>query len=122
MEKVLTTIERLREADERTRQRVLILTVATVTLLLGVLWAFSFRAQLSSAETAGTNAAAEASSLPSVGELFQKSSSALIDGTKSGLKGLILGEESPTGGDAAAGSTGNAAKEKPNYNRLPKAE
>ena len=120
MEKVLITIDRLREADEGTRQRVLILTVAVVALLLGVAWAFSFRAQLTSAERAGADASAEASALPSVGELFKKGSSSLISGTKSGLKGLILGEEEAERSDVGGGS--GVTEEQPKYNRLPKAE
>lgn len=124
MEKVLTIIDRLRESDEATRRRALFGIVAGAVLLLGVLWTFSFRAQLS---TQTADSSVVESELPSVGELFRRSGSSLFGTLKSGAKNLILGEtRTPAAGQAETGvessSAQDASGERAQYHRLPKSE
>ena len=118
MDRVLATIDRLREASEGTRRRVLFAVVSVVVLVLGAIWAVTLRAQLTPKSSLSE---AEPAALPSVAEVIQRSSAALFGSIKSGLRGLILGDESPETSDII---TGGAHQQAPraNTSRLPKSE
>lgn len=91
MDRVLETIERLREASEGTRRLVLYVVVAVFVVILGAGWAWSMSVQL----TAKVSAPVSATPLPSVPELLGKSGNAVLGSIRSSLRDLILGDEQP---------------------------
>lgn len=91
MDRVLETIERLREASEATRRRVLYITVVAFIAVLGMGWVWSISAQLAPEVSAPVST----TPLPSVAELLGKSGNAALGSIRSSLRDLILGDEPP---------------------------